>query len=185
MAILIYSAITSLDGYTADADGNFDWSAPDEEVHAYVNDSSRTVGTYLFGRRMYEVMSVWDALFEDTEQPPVMRDFAQIWHEADKVVFSRTLEETVTDRTAIERDFDPEIVRRLKATASRDIAVGGPGLAAEAIRAGLVDEYQQFICPIVIGGGTRFLPDDVRVELELVDEHRFTNGVVHLRYRAA
>ncbi|WP_022885678.1 dihydrofolate reductase family protein [Glaciibacter superstes] len=184
MAILIYSAITSLDGYVSDTDGNFDWTAPDEEVHAYVNDSVRSVGTFLFGRRMYEVMSVWDALYQDAEQPAVMRDFAQIWHEADKVVFSRTLDEAATARTRIERDFDPEMVRRLKRTASRDIAVGGPDLAAETIRAGLVDEYQQFLSPIVIGGGTSFLPDGVRVRLELIDEHRFTNGVVHLRYRS-
>jgi dihydrofolate reductase len=184
MAKLIYSAITSLDGYVADKDGNFDWSAPDEEVHRFVNELERPVGTYLYGRRMYEVMAYWETA-ETADQPPFERDYAQIWRVADKVVYSKMLATASTARTRIERDFDPEAVRRLKAQAERDISVGGPGLAAEAIRAGLVDEYHLFVGPTVIGGGNRALPDDVRFELELLDERRFGNGVVHLHYRTA
>jgi dihydrofolate reductase len=184
MAKLIYSAITSLDGYVADKDGNFDWSAPDEEVHRFVNELERPVGTYLYGRRMYEVMAYWETA-ETADQPPFERDYAQIWRVADKVVYSKMLATASTARTRIERDFDPEAVRRLKAQAERDISVGGPGLAAVAIRAGLVDEYHLFVGPIVIGGGNRALPDAVRFELELLDERRFGNGVVHLHYRTA
>jgi dihydrofolate reductase len=183
MAKLIYSAITSLDGYVADEDGNFDWAAPDEEVHTFVNDLQRSVGTYLYGRRIYQVMDVWETDHTLADQSPVTRDFAQIWQAADKIVYSKTLETVSTTRTRIERDFDPEVVRQMKARAGRDISVGGPELAAQAIKAGLVDEWHLFVTPIVVGGGKRSLPDDVRVKLELLDERRFEGGVVHLHYR--
>jgi dihydrofolate reductase len=182
MAKLIYSAITSLDGYVADEDGNFDWAEPDEEVHTFVNDLERSVGTYLYGRRMYEVMRAWETMtFAD--QPPFIQDYAEIWRAADKIVYSKTLETVSSARTRIERDFDPDAVRQLKASAGRDISVGGPGLAAHAIKAGLVDEYHLFVAPMVVGGGTQSLPNDVRLKLELLDERRFDNGVVYLRYR--
>ena len=183
MARLIYSAIMSLDGYTADADRRFEWAAPDEEVHAFVNELERPVGTYLYGRRMYEVMVFWETAHTLADQPPVVRDFAEIWQAADKIVYSKTLATAASARTRIERDFDAESVRELKARAARDISVGGPHLAAEAIRAGLVDEYHLFVTPVVVGGGTQWLPEDVRLELELLDERRFGNGVVYLRYR--
>jgi dihydrofolate reductase len=183
MAKLIYSAITSLDGYVADEDGNFDWAAPDEEVHTFVNDLERSVGTYLYGRRIYQVMDVWETDPTLADHSPVTRDFAQIWQAADKIVYSKTLETVSTTRTRIERDFDPEAVRQMKARAGRDISVGGPELAAQAIKAGLVDEWHLFVTPIVVGGGKRSLPDDVRVKLELLDERRFEGGVVHLHYR--
>jgi dihydrofolate reductase len=180
MAKLIYSAITSLDGYVADEDGNFDWAEPDEEVHRFVNDLERPVGTYLYGRRMYEVMVYWETV---ADQPPVIQSFAEIWQAADKIVYSRTLETVSSARTRLQRDFDPEAVRQLKASAGRDISVGGPELAAQAIKAGLVDEYHLFLTPIVVGGGKRSLPDNVRLKLQLLDERRFGNGVVHLHYR--
>ena len=183
MAKLIYSAITSLDGYTADEDGNFDWAAPDEEVFAFVNDLERPVGTYLYGRRMYEAMVVWETAHTFADQRPVMQDFAKIWQAADKVVYSRTLAAAATTRTRIERDFDPEAVRQLKAAAERDLTVGGPTLGARAITAGLVDEHHLFVWPVVVGGGKHFLPNRVRLQLELLDERRFGNGVVYLRYR--
>jgi dihydrofolate reductase len=183
MAKLIYSAITSLDGYVADEDGTFDWAAPDAEVHAFVNDLERPVGTHLYGRRMYEVMAAWETVPTDAGQPPHMRDFAKIWQAADKVVYSRTLAEASTARTRVEGEFDPEAVRRMKASAGRDLSVGGPGLAAEAFRAGLVDECHLFLNPVVVGGGNRALPDHLRLDLELLDERRFGNGVVHLHYR--
>jgi dihydrofolate reductase len=182
LARLIYSAITSLDGYTADEDGNFDWAAPNEEVHTVVNDLERPVGTYLYGRRMYEVMAPWETEPTLADQSRVMRDFAELWQAADKVVYSKTLETVSTARTRIERDFDPEAVRQLKTQAERDITVGGPDLAAQAIKAGLVDEFHLFFVPIVVGGGSQALPDHVRLKLELLDERRFGNGVVHLRY---
>jgi dihydrofolate reductase len=177
---LIYSTIASLDGYVADAGGNFDWAAPDEEVHALVNDLERPIGTYLYGRRLYEVMAVWETIDDDH---PVMREFAEIWRSADKIVYSTTLGAASTARTRIERSFDPDAVRRMKASAERDISVGGPGLAANAIAAGLVDEYSFFLTPIVVGGGTRVLPDGVHLPFELLDERRFASGVVYLRYR--
>jgi dihydrofolate reductase len=183
VAKLIYSGIMSLDGYVADEDGNLDWSVPDEEVHTFVNDLERPVGTYLYGRRMYEVMLGWETITL-ADQPPFMREFAEMWQAADKIVYSRTLETVSSARSRIERDFDPEAVRRMKATAGRDITVGGPHLAAQAIKAGLVDEWHLFVTPMVVGGGTQFLPDDVRLKLELLDERRFGNGVVHLRYRS-
>jgi dihydrofolate reductase len=182
MAKLIYSMITSLDGYVADEEGNFDWAAPNDEVHRFVNDLERPVGTYLYGRRMYEVMRAWETMDTGPDQSPVVRDFAEIWQAADKTVYSKTLE-TVSARTRIEREFDPEAVRGLKASAARDLSVGGPDLAAQAIKAGLVDEYHLFLTPVVVGGGTRALPDNVRLGLELLDERRFGNGVVHLHYR--
>jgi dihydrofolate reductase len=183
MAKLIYSAITSLDGYVADEDGNFDWAAPDEEVHRFVNDLERPVGTYLYGRRMYEVMAFWERAHTLPDQPPFAQDFAQIWQAADKIVYSTTLESVSSARTRIERAFDPDAVRRLKASARRDITVGGPDLAGQAIKAGLVDELQLFVGPVVVGGGTPSLPDDVRLELDLMDERRFGSGVVYLQYR--
>jgi dihydrofolate reductase len=174
----------SLDGYVADREGNFDWAAPDEEVHAFVNDLERPVGTYLLGRRMYEVLVYWEKPPGLADEPPVIQDFAAIWSSADKVVYSRTLEKATTARTRIEREFDPEAVSRIKASASRDITVGGPHLAAAAMRAGLVDEYHFIVYPVVVGGGNRALPDDVHLELVLVDERRFAGGAVHLRYRS-
>jgi dihydrofolate reductase len=182
MAKLIYSAITSLDGYIADEDGNFYWAAPDEEVHRFVNDLERPVGTYLYGRRMYEVMVAWETAHTLADQRPVMQDFAQLWQAADKIVYSKTLETPSSARTRIEPDFDPAAVRQMKAQAGRDISVGGPDLAAQAIKAGLVDEFHLFLVPMVVGGGNQALPDQVRLELELLDERRFGNGVVHLRY---
>lgn len=181
MAELVYSAITSLDGYVADETGNFDWAAPDEEVHAFVNELVRPIGTFLYGRRMYEVMQVWETMPTDDE-PPAMQDFAHIWRSADKVVYSTTLERPSTPRTLVHSRFDPEAVRRMKAEAERDIGIGGPGLAAHAIAAGLVDEYQLLLTPVVVGGGTRALPDGVHGGLELRDVHRFAGGVVYLRY---
>src|SRR5438132_9447131 len=183
MTKLIYSAITSLDGYVADEEGNFDWAAPDEEVHKFVNDLERPVGTYLYGRRMYEVMVDWETARTLADQPPFMQDFAEIWQAADKIVYSKTLETVSSARTRIERDFDPEALRQMKATAGRDITVGGPALAAQAIKAGLVDECHLFVAPIVVGGGKQSLPNNVRLKLELLDERRYGNGVVHLHYR--
>jgi len=183
MAKLIYSAITSLDGYIADEDGNFDWAVPDDEVHAFINNLERPIGTYLYGRRMYEVMVGWETADTFADQRPVMRDFAEIWQAADKIVYSKTLATVSSAKTRIERDFDPEAVRQVKASAGRDITVGGPDLAAQAIKAGLVDEYHLFVAPIVVGGGTQLFPDNVRLKLELLDERRFGNGMVHLRYR--
>jgi len=182
MAKLIYTAIMSLDGYVADEDGNFDWAEPDEEVHAFVNDLERPIGTYLYGRRLYEVMVAWETI---TDEQPFIRDYAEIWRAADKIVYSRSLETVSSERTRIERSFDADAVRQMKASADRDISVGGPTLAAPAIRAGLVDEIHLFLAPAVVGGGTRALPDDVRSKLELLDERRFDNGTVHLHYRTA
>jgi dihydrofolate reductase len=183
MAKLIYSAITSLDGYVADENGNFDWAAPDEEVHTFVNDLERSIGTYLYGRRIYETMVYWETAHTLPDQPPFIQDFAGIWQAADKIVYSKTLDTPSSARTRIERDFDPDAVRRMKASAERDISVGGPDFAAQAIKAGLVDEYHLFLTPIIVGGGKQSLPDNVRLELELLDERRFGNGVVHLHYR--
>jgi dihydrofolate reductase len=185
VAKLIYMAIPSLDGYVADEDGNFDWAKPDDEVHAFVNDLERPIGTHLYGRRLYEVMIGWETMHTLPDQTPLTLDFAAIWQAAEKVVHSRTLETVSSARTRIERDFDPEAIRRMKTEADRDISIGGPALAAEAIRAGLVDELHLFLNPIVLGGGTPSLPDGVRWELELLDERRFANGVVYLRYRTS
>jgi dihydrofolate reductase len=185
MAKLIYSALSSLDGYVADEEGRFDWAEPDEEVHAFVNDLQRTVGTHLYGRRMYEVLAAWESPEMLADERPHIRDFARLWQAADKIVYSRTLESASSARTRIERAFDPKAVRQLKAAADRDLIVGGPELAAHAFRAGLVDEVHLFLTPAVVGGGTRALPDGVRLDLELLDERRFGNGMVYLRHRVA
>jgi dihydrofolate reductase len=173
----------SLDGYIADEDGKLDWGAPGEEYYSFINDLVRPVGTYLYGRRLYELMQVWETDPAAAAQSPGAREFAQIWQAADKVVYSRTLEAASTTRTRIERDFDPEAVRHLKAAAERDFTVGGPTLGAHAITAGLVDEYHLFVWPAVVGGGKPFLPNRPRLRLELLDEHRFGSGAVYLRYR--
>ena len=183
MAKLIYLMIASLDGYVADEDGNFDWAVPDEEVHAFINDLDRQVGTYLYGRRMYETMVGWETDPTLAEQSPLMRDFAQIWQAADKIVYSKTLEAVSTARTRIERDFNPEAIRQMKALARQDLIVGGPDLAAQAFKAGLVDACHLFVAPMVVGGGKQSLPDDVRLKLELLDERRFRSGIVYLFYR--
>jgi dihydrofolate reductase len=183
MVKLIYSTIASLDGYVADDNGEFGWAAPDEQVHAFINELERGVGTYLFGRRMYEVMRYWETAEATSGRSPVERDYAQIWRTTEKIVYSRTLRSVSSARTRIERDFDAEALRREKAQARSDISVGGPGLAARALEAGLVDELRLFVVPIVVGGGTRSLPDDVRLELELLDERRFDSGIVYLYYR--
>jgi dihydrofolate reductase len=184
MAKLIYSVITSLDGYVADEHGNFDWAEPDEEVHTFVNGLERPIGTYLYGRRMYEVMVYWESAHTLADQPPFIRAFAQIWQAADKIVYSKTLERVSSASTRIERDFDPEVVWQMKEQAGADITVGGPGLAAQAIKAGLVDEFQLFVAPIVVGGGKNSLPNKVRQELELLGERSFGNGMVYLHYSA-
>jgi dihydrofolate reductase len=174
---MIYAAIASLDGYVADERGRWDWSEPDEEVHAVVNDLMRPAGTHLYGRRMYDVLVAWETI-DDPE--PVMRDFAEIWRSADKVVYSRTLEEVSSARTRIEREFDPEAVRAMKA--EQDLLIGGPELAGQAMRAGLVDELHLFLSPVVVGGGNPAFPAGTRVDLELLGERRFGNGVVHVHY---
>jgi len=181
MGKLIYAAITSLDGYTNDTEGRFDWARPDEDLHAYVNEMERPIGTYLYGRRMYETMAIWENPDFVEGQEPVALDYAGIWQAADKIVYSRTLEAVSTPRTTLEREFDAEAVRVLKGRGN--VSVGGAGLAGEALRAGLVDEIHLFLNPIVVGGGTRALPDDVLVRLDLIAEHRFASGVVHVGYR--
>lgn len=183
MAKLIYSAIASLDGYVADEDGRFDWGVPDEQVHAFVNDLLRPVGTYLYGRRLYEVMTGWETDPTLADQSRVMRDFAQLWQAADKVVYSTTLVSAPTGRTRIEHQFDPDAVRGMKVTARRDLTVGGPELAAQALQAGLVDECHLILAPVVVGGGKRLFPARARLVLELLGERRFDNGMVHLHYR--
>jgi len=185
MAKLIYPTICSLDGFVADENGKFDWAEPDEEVHAFVNDVERSVGTHLYGRRLYEVLVAWETMDERPDQPRFILDFAEIWQAADKIVYSRTLETVSSAKTRIEREFDPEAVRELKATSQRDLLIGGPELAAEAIRARLVDEYHLFLAPVVVGGGKRALPDGVRVDLGLLDQRRFVSGFVYLRYRTS
>jgi dihydrofolate reductase len=191
MAKLIYAAITSLDGYIEDEGGKFDWAVPDPEVHAFVNDLERAIGTYLYGRRMYETMAVWqavgltkldDASPAEAAPPPEELDFAEVWRSADKIVYSRTLDAVSTPRTRLEREFDPEAVRRLKDATDRDLSVSGPGLAQHAFAAGLVDEVYLFVFPVVVGGGKPGLPRGVRFDLTLLDERRFGNGVVHMRY---
>jgi dihydrofolate reductase len=183
MARLLYMAITSLDGYVADEKGNYDWAMPDDEVFGFVNGFERPVGTYLYGRRLYQEMTGWETMHTQPGPSPLMLDFAAIWQAAGKVVYSRSLDAVSTARTRLERNFDPDAVREMKASADRDITVGGPTLAAEAIRAGVVDEIHLLVCPVVVGGGNRALPGDVRLRLELLGERRFGNGVVHLHYR--
>jgi dihydrofolate reductase len=182
MAKLIYSAIASADGYVEDAGGSFDWAAPDEELLSLVNDLERPVGTYLYGRRMYETMLYWETAHTVPGQPSLVRDFTGIWQAADKVVFSQTLQSLSSARTRLERNFDPEMIRRLKSATERDMTVGGADLAGQAIEAGLVDELQLFLVPIVVGGGKRALPSGVRSDLELLDTRRFASGGVYLRY---
>jgi dihydrofolate reductase len=182
MAKLIYSPIASLDGYVEDEEGKFDWAAPDDEVHAFVNDLERPIGTYLYGRRMYETMVFWETVSTAADQPRVSRDFAEIWRAAEKVVYSRTLQTVSSARTRIEREFKPDAIRWLKDSAEADIAIGGAELAGEAMATGLIDECHLFLGPIVVGGGKRALPDGVRVQLELLEERRFLNGVVYLHY---
>jgi dihydrofolate reductase len=169
----------------ADADGNFDWATPDEEVHRFVNDLERQAGTYLYGRRMYETMVYWETAHTVADQPQVVLDFAQLWQAAEKVVYSTSLAAATTKRTRLERAFDPESVRQMKTAATRDITVGGADLAGQALAAGVVDECHLFVNPVLVGGGTRWVPGGIRVELELVDQLRFGNGVVHLHYRVA
>jgi dihydrofolate reductase len=184
MSRLIYSMIASLDGYVADTEGSFDWAEPDEEVHTFVNDLERPIGTYLYGRRMYEVMAFWETAHTLADQPSFIRGYAEIWQAAEKVVFSTTLEGVSSARTRIERAFDPDAVRRMKATAGADISVGGPHLASQARAAGLIDEIRLFVAPVVVGGGTSCLPDGVGLPLTLRNERRFANGMVHLHYDA-
>jgi dihydrofolate reductase len=176
---LIYSMITSLDGYVSDPDGAFGWGAPEEESHRFINERSRSIGTYLYGRRMYETMVAWETVEGLADY---MQEYAEIWKAADKVVYSTTLAAVSSERTRLERSFDAEAVRRLKSESVLDISVDGPHLAAQVMRAGLVDEYQLYVGPVVVGGGNAFFPDDVRVDLELLGDHRFSNGVMFLRY---
>jgi dihydrofolate reductase len=183
MANLIYGAICSLDGYVEDQGGTFEWAAPDPEVHAFVNELERPVGTYLYGRRMYETMVFWETVDTGPEQAAETRDYAEIWRAADKIVYSRTLDHAASERTRIERNCHADSIRRLKQASESDLTVGGAELARRALSAGLVDECHLFLHPIVVGGGKRVLPDAVRTRLELLDERRFTSGVVFLRYR--
>jgi dihydrofolate reductase len=182
MGRLIYASLASLDGYVADERGKFDWAEPDDEVHAFVNDATRPIGTFLFGRRMYDVMKAWETIDEDS---PAIRDFAAIWRGADKIVYSRTLEDVSTAKTRLEPEFEAETVRRLKASSDRDLGIGGPSLAEHAIRAGLVDEWQLFLAPYVAGGGTPYFPGGVRTSVTLLEERRFEGGTVFLRYATA
>lgn len=184
MGRLVYSMITSLDGFVSDRDGGFGWAEPDAEVHTFINRLERSVETYLYGRRMYQMMAVWETEPALAGASPVARDFAQVWQAADKVVFSTTLTSVATTKTRLERTFDPVRVQAIKAATARDVTVAGPTLAAQAIGAGLVDEYQVFVVPVLVGGGTPLFPADVREDLELVDDHRFTSGVTYLRYQA-
>lgn len=183
MAKLIYSAIVSLDGYVEDQHGRFEWATPDEEVFAAINDLERLIGTYLYGRRMYQAMVVWETATTDADQSAVVQDFAELWRAAEKVVYSHTLKIAASARTRIEREFDPDAVGRLKGASVSDITVGGAELAGQAIAAGLVDECHLFLNPVLVGGGKRALPDEVHARLELLDERRFRSGVVHLHYR--
>ena len=183
MARLIYSMIMSLDGYVTDQDGNFDWAAPDEEVHQFFNDMERAVGTYLYGRRMYETMVYWETAHTLADSSPVELDYAEVWQAADKVVYSRRLERVCSERTRIERDFDADAVRAMTEAAERDLTIGGPELAGRALAAGVVDECHLFVAPVLVGGGARALPDGVRQDLELLAERRFGNGMVQLNYR--
>lgn len=185
MGKLIYSMLTSLDGYVSGPDGTFDWAVPDEESHSFMTDQSASVGTYLNGRRMYETMVFWETVHLELDVPAYILDFARMWRASDKVVYSTTLNEVSSERTRIERTFDADAVRRLKAESDRDITIDGPTLAAHAIRAGLVDEYQPYVMPVIVGGGKRFLPDGIRSDLQLLQERRFGSGMMFLRYRVS
>jgi dihydrofolate reductase len=184
MAHLIYIANLSLDGYTEDMEGKFDWTDhPDEEGFRFITNLVRATGTHLYGRRMYETMRGWETDPNLAAQSPLMRDFAETWQAANKIVYSKTLETISTRKTQLERTFDPEAIRQLKEAVEHDILIGGPELAAHAFRAGLIDECHLFLLPIIVGGGKPALPDNVRLELELLEERRFGNGAVFLRYR--
>jgi len=185
MAKLICTALTSLDGYIADENGDFDWAAPDSDVHAFINDLERPIGTYLYGRRLYETMVYWETAAAQPNQSPVVLDYAKLWQAADKIVYSTTLETARTARTRVERTFDPKAVQAIKDAADRDLSIGGPALAAHAFRAGLVDEVRLFVSPLTVGDGTPLLPDRLRMNLQLLDERRFDNGVVYLRYEVS
>jgi dihydrofolate reductase len=183
MARLVYAAIASLDGYVADQRGGFEWAAPDAEVHAFVNAFERPIGTYLYGRRMYETMVFWETEGDGPDEDDVVREYTGIWRATDKVVFSRTLDTVSSVRTRLERDFSPDVVRSLKESAVSDLAIGGADLAGQALAAGLVDDLHLIVVPVVVGGGSRALPDGVQLQLDLVDERRFASGFVHLQYR--
>ncbi len=183
MGRLVYSMMQSLDGYVADAAGKFDWAEPDESVHTFANQLQRPIGTNLLGRRMYEVMSAWETLGTHGDEPAYIAEFGELWRASDKVVYSTTLDSVGAARTRIERVFEPEAVRRMKEELAGDISIAGPTLAAWAIAAGLVDEYQLFVVPVVVGGGTRSLPVGIRLDLQLVDQRRFDNGMVYVSYR--
>ena len=183
MAKLFYTAITSLDGYIADAEGNFDWSMPDSEVHSFINDLERGIGTQLMGRKLYEVMTFWEPLYGQKDLPPFIEDYATIWHDAEKIVYSRTLREAGSKRTRIESTFDPLAVERMKTEATADLSVGGAELAGQALKAGLVDEIHFFVSPVIVGGGKRALPHDIRLNLALLGQRAFPNGVTHLHYQ--
>ncbi|TDW23924.1 dihydrofolate reductase family protein [Kribbella kalugense] len=180
MAKLIYSAITSLDGYVADAEGGFEWAAPDAEVHAFVNELERPIGTYLYGRRMYDTMVYWETAVDHS---PVSQEYANIWQAADKIVYSRTLQAVTSARTRLEPEFTAESVQRLKDSSNTNLSIGGAELAGQALHAGLVDELHLFLTPVIVGGGKPALPNNFRAHLTLTDEHHFTSGVVHLHYQ--
>lgn len=182
MGRLIYSAIVSADGYVTDESGRFDWAQPDEEVHRFINGLERSVTTALYGRRMYEVMRAWQTMGCDSSDPAYIRDFAESWRSADKIVYSTTLATVATPRTRIERHFDPSAVWSLKAHSAGDLSIGGPTLAAAAVADDLVDEYQIFIAPVSVGGGLPFMPPGRKIDLALVDERRFDSGMVYVRY---
>jgi dihydrofolate reductase len=185
MGRLVYTGITSLDGYIADESGSFDWSAPDDEVHTFINDQERAFGTYLYGRRLYDVMVAWETMDAEPDQPEPIREYTRIWKAAEKIVFSSTLQEVSSGRTRIERVLDPDAVRALKRESTTDLAIGGAELAGHALVAGLVDEVRLFVSPVIVGGGTRLLPAGLRLDLRLVDERRFDNGVVYAAYTTA
>jgi dihydrofolate reductase len=185
MAAVVCMGLVSLDGYIADADGNFEWAVPDEEVHTFINEVERPVGTSLYGRRMYEVLKVWDT-WDVTAEPRAIQDYASIWRATDKIVYSSQLspDDVTTSNTRLERDFDPQVARTIADETGRDVSISGPGLAAAAIRAGVVDEYHLLVFPVLVGGGTRFFPDNAYLALELTDRREFANGVIYLRYTA-
>jgi dihydrofolate reductase len=183
MAKLIFSAITSLDGFIEDETGHFDWAEPDAEVMTHVNDLERSFGTYLYGRRMYETLVYWETEGDQPDSSEGDRDFAEIWRAADKVVYSTSLASASSAKTEIVRQFDPDIIQKMKDELPCDLSVGGPNLAAQAFRAGLVDECQLFLLPVAVGRGKSALPSDVRLDLELLDERRFSGGAIYLHYR--
>ena len=182
MGKLIYAANISLDGFLEDETGAFDWSVPDDEVHAFWNEHERPIGTALYGRRMYETMRVWDSDDWLTDEPAVVREYAEIWRDTDKIVYSSSLTDVSTARTRIERQFEPAAVRRLKEDSGSDLSIGGAGIAAEAFRHGLVDECVLLLSPVLVGGGKPALPRGIRLDLELLDHRRFDNGVVYVRH---